>query len=403
MAMALDLDIRSFFRKAPRDWLRRYFDRHAALGDFDWQALKVRNIRPLHEAWLRLAPQLQQRMADDFRNITLLATANGKLAIIDEAEFHPGTEGIAAQLAELEDFYACAFWAYLEQPKLWNGAVFFAAADGKPKRYWRKRINMPRLGRTPTNTDARKLGLAISRVLTELEGRGAFCEVHPYRRRQAEYFFAYPQDHRQTSHEYDESGRWTKRPYNPAFEIIFIHDDVRQTLTIWHQGSADRVKDLQVAFAKAVLETDVPRHSPKDTRVYALGDFMRPDFMLIPSAELGIKAVELRKLRVQVLGIDKHTIRIDLAPDCAPHVLFERIASATRDIEPSRLRVSQVSIRVTFELRPGEDKNRWRSFEITWPNTCSLQNEGDDLLIQRMLEENGIEPRHRKSDGDQAP
>ena len=45
----------------------------------------------------------------------------------------------------------------------------------------------------------------------------------------------------------------TRRPHRPAFEIIFIHDDVQRTLSIWHQGKRERIGDLQVAFAKAVL------------------------------------------------------------------------------------------------------------------------------------------------------
>jgi hypothetical protein len=384
--------------------LRRYFEHHGALGEFDWGSLKVRNINPLHVAWLGLDEEMRLRMIDDFRNFALLGTPAGKLAIIDEAAFHPGAEGVAAKLSELEDFYACAFWAYFERTNLWNGAVFFAAADGKPRRYWRKRINLPRLGRKPTDADAKALGIAIGRLFTELEGRGGHCEVHPYRRGEREYFFAYPQDHRQTSHEYDEKGLWTKRPYNPAFEIIFVHDDGQQTLNTWHRGVADRVKDLQVAFSRSVLGAEIPRDSLKDTRVYELGEFMSPTFVLTPSPELGILNAEVRKLRLQVLGNNKHTIRIELGAECPAHVLYDRIEAATRGIARSMLRVSQVGINVTFELRKEEKKHRARSFEITWPNSCSLQNEGYDVVIQRMLAENKIEPRlptRDESDDDQ--
>ena len=51
------------------------------------------------------------------------------------------------------------------------------------------------------------------------EGRGAYCTVAPYHRGERDYYFAYPQDHRQTSIEYTE-GQMTRRPYNPAFEIV---------------------------------------------------------------------------------------------------------------------------------------------------------------------------------------
>ena len=57
-------------------------------------------------------------------------------------------------------------------------------------------------------------------------------------------------------------GEMTKRPHRPAFEIIFIHDDEQQTLSIWHQGKKERINDLQVAFAKAVLGQDIPTGKP---------------------------------------------------------------------------------------------------------------------------------------------
>ena len=97
-------------------------------------------------------------MVEDFSNIKLLATPVGKVQIIDEAVFHGKQQEVSAKLARADDFYECAFWTFFEQPDCWNGAVFFAAADGKPKRYWRKRINMPRLGRSSTAADGKALG-----------------------------------------------------------------------------------------------------------------------------------------------------------------------------------------------------------------------------------------------------
>jgi hypothetical protein len=400
--MPLDLDIRSFFRKAPRELLRHYFVRQAVKLEFDWASLTVRDINPLHQAWLLLSQELRQRMTDDFRNIALLATPAGKLAIIDEAEFRHGSAGVAAQLAELEDFYACAFWTFFERPDLWDGAISFAVADGKPRRSWRKRVNMPVLGRKPTEGDGKALGEAIGKLLMEREARGLYCDVHQYRRGDREYYFAYPQDHHQTSVEYDAKGEWTKRPHNPAFEIILVHNDKERSLDVWHQGSGERVKDLQVLFARTVLGVDIPLTSPKDVRVYELSDLARRGFQFRRPDALGIWHASIRKIRVQVLGARKYTVRIELSADCPEHVLYDRLEAAMVDIPPSMQRVSQVGIKVTFELRPGDKRNRTRTFEITWPNSCSLQSSGHDVVIQRMLQENGIEPRMPLSETENA-
>jgi hypothetical protein len=393
IAMAHDLDIRSFFRKAPRNWLRRYFEHVGVLRDFDWNSVGKNKIDPLNKAFLALEDALRQPMVADFRNIAMLATASGKLAMIDEAAFHREVEGFAEKLGSLEDFHACAFWTCLERPQYWNGAVFFAAADGKPKRYWRSRINMPALGRTPTQADANALGAAVGRYFKEREGRGGYCTVHPCKRGKREHYFLYPKDHSQTSIEYETSGEMTKRPYNPAFEIIMIHDDAARTLDIWHHGSADRVKDLQVLFARTILGAEIPRESPRDTRVYDLERFLSRDFLSRPSPELGIRHVSVRKIRALVLGHQKHTIRIDLGAECPDHVLFDRLEGATAGMLPAVIRVSLVGITAEFELRDGEEVNRKRNFEIAWPNSCTLESNGDDGLLRRLLQENDIVPR----------
>jgi hypothetical protein len=397
--MALDLDIRSFFRKAPRDWLKRYFTQHGALLDFDWRSTGRASNDLLHQAFHGLDEETRLRMTDDFRNVTLLASPAGKLAIIDEAAQHGETEGFTDQLAQLEDFQACAFWTYFERPKYWDGAVFFAAADTKPKRYWRKRINMPAFGRRVADADGTALARALGRLFMEREARGAYCTVHTYHRGDRDYYFAYPQDHRQTSIEYDE-GQMTKRPYNPAFEIILVHNDRDRTLSIWHQGQAERVRDLQVAFARAVLKADIPRDSPRDTRVYDLSMFARSDFQLTGLAKHGIERAEVRRLRLHVLAPHKHSIIIDIGANTPNHVLFDRIKAVTQGLASSAIRVSQAGLRVTFELKPNDKKQRVRNFELNWPNSCSLHNDGYDVVIQRMLVENGIEPRQSDSGPD---
>jgi hypothetical protein len=277
-----------------------------------------------------------------------------------------------------------------------DGAVFFAAADTKPKRYWRKRINIPVFGRRVADDDGAALAQALGQLFMEREARGAYCIVHTYHRGDRDYYFAYPQDHRQTSMEYSE-GQMTKRPYNPAFEIILVHNDRDRTLSIWHQGQAERVRDLQVAFARAVLKADIPRDSPRDTRVYDLSMFARSDFELTGLAKHGIECAEVRRLRLHVLAPHKHSIIIDIGANTPKHVLFDRIKAVTQGLASSAIRVSQAGLHVTFELTPNDKKQRVRNFELNWPNSCSLHNDGYDVVIQRMLVENGIEPR--QSDG----
>jgi hypothetical protein len=153
-----------------------------------------------------------------------------------------------------------------------------------------------------------------------------------------------------------------------------------------------------------VLKTEIPRNSPRDTRVYDLDMFARPDFELVGLPKHGIERAEVRRLRLQVLTPHRYSIGIDIGATNTPsHVLFDSIKATTQGLAASDFRVSQAGIRVTFELKPNDKKQRVRNFEISAPNSCSLHNDGYDIVIQRMLVENGIEPRqpHEGSgDGD---
>jgi hypothetical protein len=229
--MSAEFDLRRFFQRAPSDWLRRFCSHHGVLENFDWGIITSRKIEPLFGAWGEVPNPTRAILTAELRNIHLLATSSGKQQIIDEARSHPEPECITSALSELEDLHACAFWTYLERPKFWKGAVFFALADGKNRRYWRVRNHIPKLGRRPTKADSDKLAAAVGKLFHELEARGSECVVHSYRRGDLDYYFAYPRDHRQTTLEY-EGGEVTRRPFNPAFEIIFIHDDQHQTLKI---------------------------------------------------------------------------------------------------------------------------------------------------------------------------
>ncbi|MCB1504855.1 MAG: hypothetical protein KDJ47_07750 [Hyphomicrobiaceae bacterium] len=400
--MANDFDIRHFFRRAPRDWLQRYFAERKLILDFDWASLGKHNIDPLLRRWQEIAQDQRIRAVEEFRKIRLLATPACKVQIIDEAAFHGLDDEVGAKLAELGDFYACAFWVLLEQPNLWEGALRFADADGKSGRYLRKRINMPKLGRAITDNDADMLAKALSALFVTSEGRGTRCVVHAYRRgadARREYFFAYPEDHKHTPLVFEEEGLVAK-PHNPAFEVIFIHDDDAQTLTIWHEGNKKRIQELQTAFAQAVLGRKIPRNSPKDDRAYDLQMFLDPDFAFSPDPVLGMERVNIRKLRVHASGQHGLTVRVDLDQETPSHALHETVKRAFSGVRESQLEVTFVGLQVIFYLLPGEEKKRTRSFQIATPNSCNLKPDQLSPLIEKLLVDHGIEPRRPRENGD---
>lgn len=393
--MAKPIDIRHFFRRAPHAWLRRYFDRKRLLADFDWSGTTKRNVDPLVRRWSDLESDVRSQTIKDFQSIQVLATPAGKVQFIDEAPYHGVREEVAAKMLELGDFYACAFWVLLEHPECWDGALRYAIADGKSKRYWRKRINLPKLGRRPTDDDADRLAAALSQYFKTTQGRGSSCVVHPYRRGidgKREYFFAYPEDHQHTPLVFD-AGALVAQPHNPAFEVIFVHDDAQQTLSIWYDGNMNQIRELQVIFANIVLNKHIVRDSPKDDRAYDLKQFLDPDFVFKPASVLGIEKVEVRKIRVRISGKEGRALIIDLNNETPSHVLYQDLA-AWADVPSNQLQVTLVGLRVTFDILPKETAKRTRSFQITTPNSCNLKIDDFSPLIERLLTDHGIEPRH---------
>ena len=397
--MAKGFDIRHFFRRAPRDWLKRYFDDAKLLADFDWSAVPKRKIDALVERWLELDEATRRLLSEDFLSIKMLATPACKIQIIDEAAYFGEQDRVAAKLLALGDFYACAFWVRLEQPRLWEGALRYAIADAKSKTYWRKRVNMPKLARHPNEDDARALAAALTQLFTKTEARGGRCVVHLLRRGAdgaREYFFAYPEDHRHTPLVYRE-GQLVAQPHNPAFEVIFVHNDTEQTLSIWYEGSKERIKDLQVAFAQSVLGRTIARDSPRDDRAYDLQPFLDPAFTFKPDPVLGIESVDLRKMRVRIVGAEGRTIQVDLDTEAPSHVLHQVMDAVLADVPASQRSVTMVGLRVTFDPQSNQSSRRSRSFQIAAPSSCNLKADEFSPLIERLLRDHGIVPTAPRS------
>jgi hypothetical protein len=394
-----DFNIRHFFRRAPRLYLRRHFEERGAPLNLDWSQIRPRNVQPLVDAFESLPEDTQARMQDEFVEITTLATPAGKVQILDEATFHGKQQRVAAEFETLSSIFECVYWTSFNHPDCWKGAVRFAESDGK-RRSWRTRANMPRLGRAATSADGRALAAAVTELFRQKEARGEHCVVEQYRRGDKEYYFAYAQDHRQISLEY-AGGRMTNRPHRPAFEIIFIHDDIRRTLSIWHQGRKERVQGLQVAFALAVLGRVIPARSPRDLRIYDLGPFLNPDFTLRPSPQLGIKQAVVREMDVRVAGPTGCSFDIRLDALTPPHVLHNLLEALLQVIRPSLVQVTRVRLQVEFKANRDGDLLDPRTFDLRMPNVCTLQYDAAGIFIRRMLEDHGIEPRqpaHEKAD-----
>lgn len=385
--MVCEYQPRRFFRNAPNYMLQRYFEARKLLSEVDFGALTETQVEPIYQAWLKLPDDARKEMEQDFQDIDELATEGGSKAILDEARWHG--EELAVQFASLTGFHEHAFWTFLERPKYWQGALAFHHADAMPPSYWRRRKNLPRKPASVNAASIRQLEQKLSNYFHTTQGRGENCKVDCYKRNDHDYFFAYPEDFSQASVEW--LGKELKRrPHYPAFEIIFVYSQNDGTLDTYLSGDRKPVPDLQEIFAKTILKAEIGPDE-KDERVYDLNLVRSRQFQFVYGSESGIADVAVKKLRLKIYGKDERVI-LEADPTSNKHAVYDLLDKVTKGIPLTQMAVTQVGIKVTFASDPTSRKARTCSFDISWPNSCSLKHDGRNPIIRKMLADSRIEP-----------
>jgi len=76
--------------------------------------------------------------------------------------------------------------------------------------------------------------------------------------------------------------------------------------------------------------------------------------------------------------------------------VFDLLDKVAKGIPLTQMAVTQVGIKVTFGHNPKARKPSSRSFDISWPNSCSLKHDGRDLIIRKLLADSGIVGQRRE-------
>ena len=224
------------------------------------------------------------------------------------------------------------------------------------------------------------------------EGRGKNCKVDCYKRGKLDYFFAYPEDYAHAS--IDWEGTTLKRSArHPAFEIIFVYSQDEGKISLYMKGSRDTKREVRALFADTILGL-VLGEFVEDDRVYDLAPLQvsNPSFTFSPDS--GIQSVAIKKFRLAINGT-KDRITLEANPAQNPNAIYELRDKLCKTIPLSQMTITQVGVLVTFVPDSGTGKTSARSFEVNWPNSCSLKHDGKDAIIRKMLIASGIEPRAR--------
>lgn len=381
---------RHFFRKTPNQYLAAFFDTKGVQLNVDFSQLKENDADALQLALNTLTDSQTTDIEAEFQDVNALACEGGIAALVDEADFHNDDAFIEA-IAAIEGFHAKAMWAFLNKLEYWRGATMFLHADNVSPSYWKKRNDLPSLPPQVDDEDIQALAKAISGYFFHKEGRGKNCIVEPYQRNQKEYFFAYPEDFAQSAVEW-VGDTLKSQAHHPAFEIIFVYCEAEGSLDIYAPKNSKAIADLQAMFAKNILKLETLSEGVIDKRVYELAPVVENDFKFKIEPASGIASVLVTKLRVTLKHDRKKRIIIEADAYKDPNAVYGLLDQ----LKLPAYYVSQVTLKVTFEAM-GSKRAKTRAVNITHPNSCALNHDGNDLKIRQMLASSGLEPKAMSS------
>jgi hypothetical protein len=373
---------KQFFRKIPNLYLAQYFARQGIALGTDIAQLDETDAEAIQALLNGLDAGLVAGIEADFQGVNALACEGGSVALVDEAHFHDD-EAFVSSIAGIEGYHAKAMWAFLSKPIYWRGAALFLHADNVSAAYWKKRKGFNNLPPHVDDADIKALANAISQYFYSKEGRGKNCIVEPYRRNQKEYFFAYPEDFAQTAIEW-VGGTLKNQAHHPAFEVIFVYCGVEGSLDIYAPKNPKAIEALQAIFAEHILKLEQLEKWEKDKRVYELNPVIDDGFEFKFEPSSGITDVLVTRLRATLKQDRKQRIIIE----ADAHKDANAVYTLLDQLKVPPYEVTQLTIKVFFE-----GLNKARTVNITYPNSCALNHEGNDLKIRKMLAQSGLEPK----------
>lgn len=395
--MARQFNPQRFFRQSPNYLLKQYFIKKGVLGEINLEELAETKIETIYEAWLALPEKVRADMENELREIDFMATEGATKAIIDEADWHG--EELGPILSELKSHHDRAFWTFLNRPTYWKGALQFNYADSIPASYWRKRKNIPRNPVLVEPENIEQLERAISQYFHNKEGRGKNCKVECYRRNELDYFFIYPEDYAQSNIEWVDN-EFARPPRTPAFELIFVYSQTEGTLDLFMRGNKKPIPDLQKIFAETILKTSLGPDK-KDEKVYHLNPLKQKNFQFVFEPISEIEDVRVRKLRLTSKTGKKERIILEADPTYKPDAVYDLLEKIqNKSMQLSGFYVTQVGLKVFFSPTVGSSSVKTRSFDISYPNSCNLKQDGRDLVIRKMLVASGLEPKEEEKQED---
>lgn len=383
---------KSFLRDTSNRLLKRCFKE---VLDVDWESLPEHAVDIVYDKWQELPEKQRVGIERQFEDADELNSEQGVQVLVDECAFHRVDIALEWQQEGLESFRDRALWVALNHPRAFEVAGIINHAHNLPRRYWKKRGNMPQRHPDVSRQAIGRFRDAISAYFRQAQGRGHRCTVDPYLRVQRyHYLFVYPDDYANTYLGHDDAGQFVRRPQRPAFEVVFLYDPVDGTLELFAQGRKEVYESLQTIFCRELLGQELPPEGP-NSHPYELNGLKTRGFGFPTDPADGVEDVRVQKLRLSVLGWHKRRIWLEADPDGGAEDIYDMMEKYLNERNlPSSL-VNVATARISIKIAAlGDLKGGTVTFDVSYPNSSNLKSEKRQRLraiAEKYIKEWGID------------
>ncbi len=391
--MAPSYTLNTFLRQTPNALLADYFSRRALLGHVDFASLRKTQVEPIMAGIEALADDVRATVEADFQAVYALASKAGTAILVDQAAM----EGlfIADEIEAMENHYHRAMWLLLHHgppaSSLFETCVTIARFDELSFTAARRRKDLPRQEPRFDDEALENMATAISAVYKP-QGRGYRCKVEHYLRKDPtrHCFYAYPEDYTTSELQFDGPAL-ARRIRKSVFEVALVFRPDEGVLEISAPGRKKDIQALQEVFCRCALDMDrLP--PPTNHRCYELNGLKRRSFAFPTDPKDKIARVDVVALKLGVHGAPRRRVLIEDDPRAPTpfHDWMDQVVDQ-QSVPLSMLDVAQARIRVEWEPVNG-GRPRTLTFTVGAPDSCSLKDDPNHLVMKRYLKAWNIAP-----------
>ncbi|HEX2950997.1 MAG TPA: hypothetical protein VHV83_15745 [Armatimonadota bacterium] len=374
---------RHFIQSAPKDLLQVYLSNFGLTDSIDW-SVTLQAINHTVFSMINRAPgETHRQIHRDFRLINQLANEEGIAMIRAEIHRRHMDEQVLPTLERYTSSVGQAFWAFLQEPQIFDYAYHFGIADMVKR--WHRVCVRDADPLTSPEQSLERLHTALCSYFQECQGRGYGCLISIYPRDSRCYWFAYLQDYAKEVLLCDTQHQIGSEVVELAFQIIFVYDHETGTLAIAMDSDIKHLMDLQCLFGRVVLDKELIGNGLGE--LYLIQRFLDRHYPLPVYPEDRIASVTVQSIGIEFLGHRRSGFVVSAARDGNHHRVYDLLDSALSGFSMPRelITVSHVELYLTFRPEGGFTPKP-RVVRIT-PRSCGStrspwDNEFRQLLIR---------------------